>query len=132
MKQAGKRKFTPEEDVKLIGLINRFGTSSWIVVKRYFFNRTTRQLRDRWHLYLDPRINKGPWTKEEDQLLIEIQQQFGNSWKQIQQRFFPNRTDISIRNRFLKIQKMNDQNDDLTSWIQDFFSSEENPFFEFE
>jgi hypothetical protein len=77
-----------------------YNISDWISIKRYFLNRTTRQLRDRWNLYLNPKINFKPWTIEEDELLRISQKQYGNSWKEIQQRYFSNRTDISIRNRF--------------------------------
>jgi hypothetical protein len=122
MKKENKRKFYQDEDEKLSELVKTFGISNWITIKRYFNNRTTRQLKDRWRIYLDPQVNQEEWTKEEDQLLIEKQNQFGFSWQTIQQGYFPNRTDISIRNKFVKFQKKNTQYDILTCWFEDFFS----------
>lgn len=37
----------------------------------------------RWHNHLDPRIRKGPWTPEEEQIIIDAQGRWGNKWSQI-------------------------------------------------
>jgi hypothetical protein len=105
MKANSKAKFTPSEDELLKELIERLGTNNWIKMKGYFSNRTTRQLRERWRLYLNPNINQNPWTKEEDQLLLEGQKIYGNAWKDISKVFLPNRTNIAIRNRFHQLIK---------------------------
>jgi hypothetical protein len=131
MKQASKRKFSSDEDAKLSHLVKILGTSNWIAIKRYFNNRTTRQLKERWRLYLDPKVKQEPFTNEEDELLIEKQKQFGNSWKTIQIEYFPNRTDISLRNRFVKLQKMNLTCDDLSPCFEDIFQFENEIFFPF-
>jgi hypothetical protein len=60
MKVNSKAKFSPSEDELLKELIRRFGTNSRIKIKQYFSNRTTRQLRERWKLYLNPNINQNP------------------------------------------------------------------------
>ena len=41
------------------------------------------QCRDRWLNHLDPRIKKGDWTEEEDRLLGEARNKFGNAWAKI-------------------------------------------------
>jgi hypothetical protein len=46
-----------------------------------------------------PSLHTGEWTLEEDALLIEKQCQLGCKWVKIA-RFFPNRTDAMIKNRF--------------------------------
>jgi hypothetical protein len=56
-------------------------------------------------LYLNPNINQNPWTKEEDQLLLEEQKIYENDWKDISKVFLPNRTNIAIRNRFNRLIK---------------------------
>jgi hypothetical protein len=43
----------------------------------------TRQCRDRWLNHLDPRITKGDWTEEEDRILGEARERFGNAWAKI-------------------------------------------------
>jgi N-methylhydantoinase B/oxoprolinase/acetone carboxylase alpha subunit len=60
MKVNSKAKFSSSEDELLKELIKRFGTNSWIKIKQYFSNRTTRQLRERWRLYLNPCIHQNP------------------------------------------------------------------------
>ena len=50
-------------------------------------NRTTRQCREHWNYYLNPNINKDPWTSEEEALLLEKQGEFGNKWSQISKFF---------------------------------------------
>jgi hypothetical protein len=82
-----RSKFTKEEDKRLLLLGKIFGSSDWISLKKHFSNRTTRQLKDRWQKYLNPKINHNPWTKEEDQILISAQLMYGNSWKTINQKF---------------------------------------------
>lgn len=41
------------------------------------------QCRDRWLNHLDPRIRRGEWSEEEDRLLEEAREQFGNAWAKI-------------------------------------------------
>jgi hypothetical protein len=56
MKNANKRKFSQDEDEKLYELVKTFGISNGITIKRYFNNRTTRQWKDRWRLYLAEKL----------------------------------------------------------------------------
>jgi hypothetical protein len=61
--------------------------------------RTDRQIRERYLNYLAPNINKGIWTLEEDERLVYIlSTNKSKSWKTFE-RFFPGRTDVSIKNR---------------------------------
>ena len=52
--------------------------------------------RERWHNHLDPRVKKGDWTADEDQLIINMQAKLGNQWAKIT-RMLPGRTDNAAR-----------------------------------
>jgi hypothetical protein len=43
--------------------------------------RTTAASRARrWHNHLDPGVSKAPWTQNEDDIILEVQQKEGNRW----------------------------------------------------
>jgi hypothetical protein len=105
MKFHNKCKFSEAEDQLLVKLVELNGTDNWKLIASEFPFRSIRQLRERWRVYLSPCFNKGPFTPEEDQIIIEGQSKFGNSWKNFSQFLLPNRTDIAIRNRFRQIKK---------------------------
>ena len=108
-----KSKFTPDEDSKLIQLVNQFGENKWSLIVSFMDGRNVRQCRERWRHYLSPSISKAPWTMMEDYLLDQKYAEFGPKWKKIAE-FFPNRTDINIKNRFLLKQRRMER---LTSQI---------------
>jgi hypothetical protein len=104
-KQHSHAKFTPKEDQLLLHLVSKFGKQNWQEIAKSFPDRTIRQLRERYNIYIDSTLNFKSWTEEDEQILIDSQKQFGNSWKKISQQFLPNRSDNEIRNRFNQIQK---------------------------
>ena len=42
--------------------------------------RKGKQCRERWQNQLDPTVKKGPWSEEEDEILIAAQKKHGNKW----------------------------------------------------
>lgn len=60
------------------------GEGSWAaIVASALPNRTSKQCRERWLNYLNPAIDHGPWTPEEDALLIQQHAVLGNQWARI-------------------------------------------------
>ncbi|EAX93781.1 Myb-like DNA-binding domain containing protein [Trichomonas vaginalis G3] len=94
-----RQKFTADEDTQLINLVNIYGTHSWKNVSKHMKNRTTRQCRERYNNYLSPSIKNGPWTQQEDILLISKVKTMGPTWCKIVS-FFPTRSDVNIKNRY--------------------------------
>ena len=45
--------------------------------------RTYKQCRERYTNYLKEGLNCGPWTEEEEAVLLEMHSKFGNRWAEI-------------------------------------------------
>ncbi|CAI5779424.1 myb-related protein A isoform X2 [Podarcis lilfordi] len=70
-------KWTRDEDEKLKKLVEQHGTSDWTFIASHLQNRSDFQCQHRWQKVLNPELIKGPWTKEEDQRVIELVQKYG-------------------------------------------------------
>jgi myb proto-oncogene protein len=91
--------FLPAEDEQLVRLIGIYGAKRWSAVAAHLSHRTPKQCRERWHYHLNPDLNKGPWTPEEDTILLAKHDELGNHWTAIA-RFLPGRTDSSVKSRW--------------------------------
>ena len=91
-------KFTVEDDEILRSLVNELG-DRWEEIASRMPGRNARQVRERYQNYLSPNLNTSKWTEEEDQLLLSKVQQLGQKWVKIS-KFFTNRTDQMMKNRF--------------------------------
>ncbi|XP_017282728.1 transcriptional activator Myb isoform X2 [Kryptolebias marmoratus] len=73
----GKTRWTREEDEKLKKHVELHGSEDWKLIASLLSNRTDVQCQHRWQKVLNPELIKGPWTKEEDQRVIELVQKYG-------------------------------------------------------
>ena len=105
-KKSRKIHFTAEEDEMLIFLVSKFGEDNWNEIIKYLPNRNVRQCRERWNKYLNPNLKTDEWTKEEEELLMSKVKEFGTKWKLLSS-FFPGRTDINVKSRYLLLQRKN-------------------------
>jgi hypothetical protein len=97
-------KFTAAEDTALVDLVGEFGPNDWDTIASHLPGRNASQCRDRWLSYLSPDVTNGPWTVEEEQLLLRKHVEFGPRWRRISL-FFVGRTEINVKSRFLLIQR---------------------------
>uniref|UniRef100_A0A7N5P016 MYB proto-onco like 2 n=1 Tax=Ailuropoda melanoleuca TaxID=9646 RepID=A0A7N5P016_AILME len=65
------------KDEQLRSLVRQFGQQDWKFLASHFPNRTDQQCQYRWLRVLNPDLVKGPWTKEEDQKVIELVKKYG-------------------------------------------------------
>lgn len=104
-KMRKKFKFSMSEDKLLKQLVATYGDDNkWEFFATMFQRRTSRQLHDRWFYYLSPDINNEPFTDAEDLLLLEKQKEIGSHWVKLT-KFFKNRTDTAIKNRWNVLQR---------------------------
>lgn len=66
--------------------------------------RHGKQCRERWINHLDPDINRGAWTLEEDAKLLQAFLQVGKKWAEIAKRV-GQRTENSVKNRWNSLMK---------------------------
>jgi myb proto-oncogene protein len=111
-------------------LVSTLGTNQWVKIASLFPDRSVRQLRERWKYYLDPQLDKSPFSEEEDRILIEGQIRFGNHWKIISKELLPNRTDIALRNRFYQIRKEMDSKERQLPSISMFLNENDRKIFD--
>jgi hypothetical protein len=97
-----KQKFGPEEDDIIRAAVEVHGPRKWRLVAERLTGRTARQCRERWVNYLSPDITKAPWAANEENLLKDKVAEFGPLWSRIA-RFFVGRTDVCLKNRYLKL-----------------------------
>ncbi|KAH8293380.1 hypothetical protein KR044_011159, partial [Drosophila immigrans] len=71
----GKR-WSKSEDVLLKSLVEKHG-ECWDVIGKNFKDRLEQQVQQRWAKVLNPELIKGPWTRDEDEKVIELVRRFG-------------------------------------------------------
>lgn len=75
-KQVNRGRWSKEEDERLKMLVEAFGEKDWHKVSAHFPDRSDIQCQQRWDKVVNPKLVKGPWTKEEDDKVVELVKRF--------------------------------------------------------
>ncbi|XP_068067150.1 snRNA-activating protein complex subunit 4 isoform X2 [Anomalospiza imberbis] len=104
-KDLKRKEWTKDEDQMLLELVQEMRVGSHIPYKKiayYMEGRDSAQLIYRWTKSVDPSLKKGPWTPEEDAMLMAAVNKYGEkSWYKIRTEV-PGRSDAQCRDRYLK------------------------------
>ncbi|ONK67071.1 uncharacterized protein A4U43_C06F15360 [Asparagus officinalis] len=99
-RRSTKGQWTAEEDAILCRAVQRFKGKNWKKIAECFPDRTDVQCLHRWQKVLNPELVKGPWSKEEDDIIVEMVNKHGpKKWSAIAQAL-PGRIGKQCRERW--------------------------------
>jgi hypothetical protein len=93
-----KQSFTTEEDRKIITFVLENGSKFLEILQHQLPHRSTRQLRERYRLCLNPDMNRSPFSSQENERLVKSYHDFNGSWCVMTQ-IIPGRTDVPRKYR---------------------------------
>ena len=98
-----RKKWTGIEDKILKNAVEIEKLASWEIIadrmKAKGFERTGKQVRERYKNHLDPTINSSQFKLEEDMIILSYYKEYGNKWAKIAKHLV-NRSENSVKNRF--------------------------------
>ncbi len=71
------------EDEILKASVMKYGLNQWSRVSSLLVRKSAKQCKERWYEWLDPKIKKTPWTKDEEEKLLNLAKMFPCQWKTI-------------------------------------------------
>lgn len=93
------KKWTASEDEALRAAVKAYGAKNWKRIAQDLPGRTDVQCLHRWQKVLHPGIIKGPWTKEEDETVLNCIRGGIKKWSEIAT-YVPGRIGKQCRERY--------------------------------
>ncbi|KAL8516729.1 hypothetical protein ACS0TY_015112 [Phlomoides rotata] len=96
-----------EEDDQLAAAVAVLGDRRWdALAKTSGLKRSGKSCRLRWMNYLRPNLKHGNISADEERIIVELHEKWGNRWSKIARRL-PGRTDNEIKNYWRSYLKKN-------------------------
>lgn len=99
-----KTTWSDEEDAILVEAVTTSTEqpfTRWSDLAHQLPGRVGKQIRDRWLNHLDPRIDRSPFTRDEDLKLYQAYKKHGKRWVEISTKFFDcKRSENHVKNRW--------------------------------
>lgn len=100
IRRTTKGHWTKEEDALLRQAVLKYDAKNWKKIAECLIGRTDVQCLHRWQKVLNPNLIKGPWTPEEDKLVLLLVEKNGpQKWTQIAEHL-PGRIGKQCRERW--------------------------------
>jgi len=113
IKVAKKGTWSAKEDDQLRQIVSKCDCKdghAWELASEGMgFTRNSKQCRERWTNFLDPRLRLGPWTADEDECLLRLHSKFGNAWKKFTS-ILIGRSAERIRRHFTSLDRRRNRN----------------------
>ncbi|KAI1495526.1 hypothetical protein F5X99DRAFT_415032 [Biscogniauxia marginata] len=72
-----------------------------------------KECAKRWQHSLDPKLEHGNWTAEEDERLLKTVKRYGRRWKKIQEKYYATRSRNDLKNRYTILTRKADYTDSV-------------------
>ena len=100
MQKSKRYPFTDQENRIIRETVKRIG-EDWEAISRKLPGRTPKQCHDRYINYLREGLKSGPWSSQEDDILINMYKAIGPKWSKMMVNL-PGRSGNDIKNRWYK------------------------------
>ncbi|KAH8739080.1 CDC5 cell division cycle 5-like [Cryptosporidium ryanae] len=71
------------EDEILKAAVMKYGLNNWSRVASLLVMKSAKQCKSRWYEWLDPRVKKSDWSREEEEKLLHLTKLFPCQWRTI-------------------------------------------------
>lgn len=75
--------WTNVEDEILKAAVQKYGLTQWSRVASLLTKKSAKQAKARWNEWLNPKIKKDSWSREEDEKLLNLVKLLPNQWRSI-------------------------------------------------
>lgn len=100
-----KGRWSAEEDYKIKDLVTLYNFN-WAKISKLIYNRTPKQIRDRYINYLDPNLNNNPFTILENKKIINFVKEYGKQWVKLS-KVIRGKSPLSIKNKYFSLLRAN-------------------------